>query len=152
MIQIVLRIAAAPGRVKEMIQALRSISALAQPQEGCAGCFLFADIGAPESLCYTEEWETEAHLQRQILSFRFTHLLWVMESASEPPHLLFHFVTHTRGLDYVEQVRSRGQNSTPPPEGEGRPSLSDGHEPLTAPKSDSETSPLAQLGTHKNSP
>ncbi len=110
MILVILRISAFPGRVMEMIQALRSIIALAQPQEGCAGCHLYVEIGAPASLYYAEEWETESHLEHQIRSNRFTRLLWVMESASEPPKLEFQFVSHTRGLDYVEQVRAFGNS------------------------------------------
>ena len=113
MVLVVLRIAAFPGRVMEMIQALRSIIASAQPQEGCAGCHLHVEIGAPASLFYTEEWETEMDLEHQIRSNRFTRLLWVMESASEPPKLEFQFISQTRGLDYVEQVRASADPDGP---------------------------------------
>ena len=36
----------------------------------------------------------------------FTRLLELLESAPEAPSLQFDFVTETRGLDYVEEVRN----------------------------------------------
>jgi hypothetical protein len=35
----------------------------------------------------------------------FTSLLAVMEAAKQPPEIHFDFVTTTRGLDYVAEVR-----------------------------------------------
>jgi hypothetical protein len=55
---------------------------------------------------YLEEWETEADVRRRVRSARFTSLLAVIESAQERPRVQFDFVTSTRGLDYVAQVRN----------------------------------------------
>ena len=55
---------------------------------------------------YLEEWTTEAELQRRVRSAAFTSLLAVLESAQGPPLVQFDFVTNTRGLDYVAEVRA----------------------------------------------
>jgi hypothetical protein len=64
---------------------------------------------------YVEEWATEEAMRRRVRSDRFTLLLEVLESASEAPGVQFDFVTETRGLDYVAEVRYRdGLLGTPP--------------------------------------
>jgi hypothetical protein len=40
-----------------------------------------------------------------VSSDRFTLVLSLLESVREPPHVQFDFVSTTRGLDYVAEVR-----------------------------------------------
>ena len=54
---------------------------------------------------YEEVWATEEAIRLRVQSEGFTRLLELLESAPEPPSLRFDFVTDTRGLDYVEEVR-----------------------------------------------
>jgi hypothetical protein len=54
---------------------------------------------------YAEEWATDADMRRRIGSSRFTSLLAVLESAREAPRVQFDFVSTSRGLDYVAEVR-----------------------------------------------
>jgi hypothetical protein len=54
---------------------------------------------------YLEEWDTEDAIRLHVRSERFTRLLEVLESAPAPPSVQFDFVTQTRGLDYVAEVR-----------------------------------------------
>jgi hypothetical protein len=82
-------------------------------EPGCQGCSAWTE---PDSTVhYVEEWMTEADLRRRVRSAQFTSVLAVMESAHEPPRLQFDFVTKTRGLDYVAEVRG-----APCPEPAGR--------------------------------
>ncbi len=57
---------------------------------------------------YVEQWATEADMRQRVLSDRFTSLLAILES-SDDPRVQFDFVTTTRGLDYVAQVRGELQ-------------------------------------------
>jgi hypothetical protein len=59
------------------------------------------------SVHYTEAWETEACVRERVASDAFTRLLAVMEASEEPPQVRFDFVTSTRGLDYIEEIRGR---------------------------------------------
>jgi hypothetical protein len=88
-----------------MIQALRSLMVPAQLDRGCGGCWLYVDAMDPRCFCYVEEWATPTDLEREIRSARFTRLLSVMEDAPKPPNLEFRFISKTRGLDYIEEVR-----------------------------------------------
>lgn len=106
MVFVWLEISAVPGRATEMIRALRSHMVQAQAEEGCVACHLYTEPDNSESICYTEEWETCELLESQIRSGRFARLLFVMESSAESPTLKFFFVSETRGLDYIEEVRS----------------------------------------------
>ena len=73
-------------------------------ESGCRGCSVWVD---PDStLQYVEEWDTEADMRQRVRSPRFTSLLGIIESADAPPRVQFDFVTTSRGLDYVAQVRS----------------------------------------------
>ena len=64
---------------------------------------------------YVEEWATEDAMRRRVRSQRFTRLLEVLESAPLPPRVEFDFVTETRGLDYVAEVRNIDGLLEPPP-------------------------------------
>ena len=88
--------------VQELLDAFRFVSVGTRLEPGCVGVSVWAD---PDwALHYFEEWETEADLRRRIRSDRFTSLLSIVESARDP-QIQFDFVTTTRGLDYVEEVR-----------------------------------------------
>jgi hypothetical protein len=56
---------------------------------------------------YVEEWATEEDMRARVRSDRFTSLLSVVETAREAT-VHFDFVTQTRGLEYVAEVRSQG--------------------------------------------
>ena len=54
---------------------------------------------------YEEEWATEEAMRLHVRSERFTQILEVLESVPKAPRVQFDFVSQTRGLDYVEEVR-----------------------------------------------
>jgi hypothetical protein len=89
-----------------MIQALRSLMLPIQLDRGCGGCHLYIDVSESNSLFYVEEWATQKDLEREMRSDRITRLLSIMESSPTPPVLEFRFVSHTRGLEYIAEVRS----------------------------------------------
>ena len=78
----------------------------ARLSRGCSRVELSAEVEKPDALCYLEEWDVEEELFVELRADRFTHLLELMECASEPPFLEFRFVTARRGLDYIESARS----------------------------------------------
>lgn len=90
--------------VQDLLDGLRFLMSGTRLEPGCRECSLWVD---PDSTVhYVEEWETEADMRQRVRSSRFTSLLGVIESANVPPRVQFDFVTSTRGLDYVAQVRS----------------------------------------------
>ena len=90
-------------RAHDLLEALRFLGLSARLEPGCLGCFSWAE---PDSTVhYVEEWETEADIRHRVRSDRFTSLLAVVESGTDP-RVQFDFVTQTRGLDYVEEARA----------------------------------------------
>lgn len=106
MIQFSLRLTSRPGGTHDMVKALRSVMLPTERKRGCQRCRLCADVGQPESLWYTEEWDAAEDLDQHIRSEQFSRLLAVIESAAKPPVIDFRLVSHLRGLDYIETVRA----------------------------------------------
>ena len=104
-VQLQLRIISAAGRIQQTIQALRSLMVPAQLDRGCSGCWLYVDNMDSRCLCYVEEWATSGRPGARDLLARFTLLLSVMEEAPKAPSLEFRFISQTRGLDYVKEIR-----------------------------------------------
>lgn len=87
----------------DLLEALRFLAVSTRLEPGCLGCSAWLD---PDSTVrWIEEWATEKDMRERVRSDRFTSLLAVVESAKEP-RVQFDFITATRGLDYVTEVRA----------------------------------------------
>lgn len=106
MVQVILQMTAHPRRTAEMIQALRSLMLPLAAAPGFVSCRLYMEAGVPDALCYIEEWRTTDDLDQQIRSSHCTRLLALMEEAAEKPDLRIHWIKDTKGLEYLEKVRS----------------------------------------------
>lgn len=95
---------ASPRDALEILETLRFLMPRTRLEPGCQECTAWADRDA--TVHYGEGWATEADARRRVRSEDFTSILSVMECASEPPRIQFDFVSLTRGLDFVEEVRS----------------------------------------------
>jgi quinol monooxygenase YgiN len=94
---------ASPRSAQDLLEALRFLLRTTRLEPGCLNCAVWSE---PDWIIhYEEEWATEDDIRRRIRSDRFTSLLSVVESAQELPRVQFDFVTATRGLDYVAEVR-----------------------------------------------
>jgi len=103
MIRLSVALQVSPRYVEDLLKAFRFLMLATRLESGCLGCTVWAD---PDSTVrYEEEWATEADIRRRIQSERFTSILSVIEAAQTPPRVQFDFVTTTRGLDYVAEVR-----------------------------------------------
>ena len=96
---------AASGRdAFELLETLRFLMTTTRLEQGCLDCAAWAERDC--TVHYGESWATEPDARRRIKSTGFTSLLGVMECATAPPLVRFDFVAETRGLDFVEEVRS----------------------------------------------
>jgi quinol monooxygenase YgiN len=92
--------------VQELVDAFRYLTVSTRIEPGCLGCSVWAEPDS--SVHYVEEWSTEDAIRRRVKSDRFTSVLALIESVRQPPHVQFDFVSTTRGLDYIEEVRHHG--------------------------------------------
>jgi len=111
MFQMCLRMIARPGRSLEVIKALRSIRHVAQMDRGFIEGRIYQEAGAPDSVCFEQEWSSESELKSHIRSSCFTDLLMLMETSPVEPILEIHSVNDVFGLKYVEAVRFSGRKT-----------------------------------------
>jgi hypothetical protein len=107
MVRLSVALNATSARVaQDLVDALRFIVLGTRLDSACLGCSAWTE---PDwTVHYVEQWATEADMRQRVLSDRFTSLLAILES-SDDPRVQFDFVTTTRGLDYVAQVRGELQ-------------------------------------------
>jgi quinol monooxygenase YgiN len=88
---------------QDLLDALRFVVLNTRLSSDCLECSAWSD---PDwTVRYVEAWPTEAHMRERVRSDRFTALLSVIETARDP-QVHFDFVSTTRGLDFVAEVRS----------------------------------------------
>ena len=103
MVRLSVSLTAASARsAQELLDALRFLVMSTRLEQGCLGCSAWTDPDG--TVRCVEEWATEHDMQRRVKSERFTSLLSVIESAKDA-QVQFDFVTRTRGIEYVAQVR-----------------------------------------------
>jgi len=94
------------GGIQQLLHALRFLALPTSFEPGCLGCRVLADDNDGSVVRYEEDWASEEALRLHVRSDRFTQLLEVLESVPEAPSVQFDFVSQTRGLDYIEEVRN----------------------------------------------
>ena len=106
MVRLTVALHAASGRsAQELFDTLKFLMASTRLEEGCQECHAWMD---PDfTVHYLERWASEEDIRRRVRSTNFTSLLSVMEHAREAPQIEFDFVTTTRGLDFVAEVRGQ---------------------------------------------
>ena len=90
---------------QQLVHALRFLASPTSLEPGCLGCRVWTEDSDASFVRYEEVWATEEAMRLRVRSEGFTRVLEVLESAPKAPSVQFDFVTETRGLDYVEEVR-----------------------------------------------
>jgi quinol monooxygenase YgiN len=88
---------------QDLLDAFQFLIPATRLEAGCLGCNVWRGPGT--TVHYTEEWTTEAAMRERVRSQSFTMLLAIIESVQQP-RVHFEFVTSTRGLDYLAEVRT----------------------------------------------
>jgi quinol monooxygenase YgiN len=106
MVRLAVALSAASMRAAEdLLEAFQFLVIGTRLERGCLGCSAWID---PDSTVhYIEEWITEEDMRTRVRSDRFTSVLAIVESAREA-NVQFDFVSVTRGLEYVAEVRNLG--------------------------------------------
>jgi quinol monooxygenase YgiN len=87
----------------DLVEAFQFLIPATRQEVGCLGCNVWRGPGL--TVHYTEEWTSEAAMRERVRSQAFTMLLAIVESVHQP-RVHFDFVTSTRGLDYLAEVRT----------------------------------------------
>ena len=92
------------GEVLELVKSLREPT---RAEPGCVDCYVYQDLHDENLIILEEVWESRADLDRHIRSHRYRYILALMETASKPPEVRFHTISHTAGMEVVKAARQR---------------------------------------------
>ena len=109
-----LRIPLSPDRRAEVIQILQSIQGPVSAQPGCAGCHIYEEKDPEAAVVLVERWETEATLEAHIPSEAYRRILCAIERSGSPPEVCFDFVSASKGMELIEQLRGYGERQRSP--------------------------------------
>jgi quinol monooxygenase YgiN len=103
-----------PGRRSDFLETMRGMLEPARVEMGCLSYRLYEDVENRNAFVLLEEWATQKDLERHIRTDNQRRLLALMDLLSEQPELRFNTVSHTAGMDLIEDVllsapRSKGE-------------------------------------------
>ena len=103
MVRLTVSLVASARSAPRLLHALRSLTAALRLRPGYLGCNTWMD--SDHTVHYEEDWATETDMRDRVVSEGFTRLLAVIEASEGLPQVQFNFVSKTRGLDYIAEVR-----------------------------------------------
>ena len=114
MIYSTIRIPLAPEKMAEVVGILRAVTERIRADPGCLACHLYQDVQDARVLMLEGRWKTEGDLIRHLRTEQCRKVLLVMEMAGSTPEVCFHTVTHTTGVETIEQARLGGSEARAP--------------------------------------
>jgi quinol monooxygenase YgiN len=93
-----------PERRSDLLETMRGMLEPARVERGCLGYRLYEDVENRNAFVLVEEWNTPKDLERHIRTDNQRRLLALMDLLSEQPELRFNTVSHTAGMDLIENV------------------------------------------------
>ena len=101
----------APGSRAAAVRTITAMTGLTKSKSGCLACDLYAHVDNDDMLQLVEKWDSAESLKRHIASEQYSFLLEALELSSETPMVEFHTVKDTKGLTFVEEIRSSKQSA-----------------------------------------
>lgn len=104
MILATLRMIVRPERRVDLLEAMRGMLEPARVERGCLSYRLYEEVENRNAFLLLEEWATPEDLEKHISTDNQRRLLSLMDLLSEQPDLRFDTVSHTAGMDLMENV------------------------------------------------
>ena len=104
MIQATLKMIVRPERRGDLLEAMRGMLEPARVERGCLSYGLYEDVENSNAFVLLEEWATQEDLEGHISKGNQRQLLALMDLMSEQPELRYNTVSHTAGMDLIENV------------------------------------------------
>jgi len=73
-------------------------------ERGCLSYRLYQDVEKNNAFVLLEEWSTQEDLEKHISKDNQRQLLALMDLLSEEPELRFNTISHTAGIELIENV------------------------------------------------
>jgi quinol monooxygenase YgiN len=93
-----------PERRSDLLETMRGMLEPARVERGCLSYRLYEDVDNRNAFVLVEEWETQQDLESHIRTENQQRLLALMDLLSDQSQLRFNTVSHTAGMDLIENV------------------------------------------------
>ena len=103
-ILVTLRMIVRPERRRDLLETMRGMLEPARVERGCLSYRLYEDIENRNAVVLVEEWKTQKDLESHIRTENQRRLLALIDLLSEQPELQFNTVSHTAGMNLIENV------------------------------------------------
>ena len=105
MIRSIVRMTLPAERLSEVTGILGPMAERTREERGCLACHLYRDALEEAVLTLEDTWASEADLDRHLRSDEYRQLLLVVELAQFPPEIRFDRVSHSTGINTIQQAR-----------------------------------------------
>jgi quinol monooxygenase YgiN len=96
-----------PDRRSDLLETIRGMFEPVRVERGCLSYRLYQDVENKNTFILLEEWKTQKDIEKHIRTDNQHRLLALMDLLSEQPELRFNTVSHTAGMELIEEVRDR---------------------------------------------
>ena len=105
MIRSTVRMALPAKKMSEALGILCPLAERTRVEPGCLECHVYKDAQEENVLMFEEIWQSEEDSNRHLRSHQYRELLLVMEMASAKPEARFDRVSHSTGIETIEEAR-----------------------------------------------
>jgi hypothetical protein len=71
----------------------------------CMGLWIIDRSHPCPHILYAEQWKSEEAIHEHIRSSLFRRILAVIELSSRAPEVCMYFISHTKGMDLIQELR-----------------------------------------------
>ncbi|MBA4374283.1 MAG: antibiotic biosynthesis monooxygenase [Thermodesulfovibrio sp.] len=96
-----------PEKRRDLLETLRGMLEPVRVERGCLSYHLYEDVEDKNTFILLEEWETQQDLESHLRTDHQRLLLTLMDLLSEKYELRFNTVSHTAGMELIENVLGR---------------------------------------------
>jgi len=111
---VTLKMIVRPEKRSDLLETMRGMLEPSRVERGCLSYRLYEDVENSNAFVLLEEWATQEDIEKHISKDNQRQLFALMDLLSEQPELRFNTVSHTSGMDLIENVLIRT-------EGPGKP-------------------------------
>ena len=106
-ILVTLRMIVKPEKRSDLLETMRGMLEPVRVERGCLSYRLYEDVEDKNAFVLLETWATQEDLESHIRTEKQQRLLSLMDFLSEQPELRFNTVSHTAGMDLIENVLNK---------------------------------------------
>ena len=101
---VTLRMIVRPEKRRDLLETLRGMLKPARVERWCMSYRFYEDIEDRNAFVLVEEWKTQKDLESHLRTDNQRRMLALMDLLSAEPALQFNTVSHTAGMDLIENV------------------------------------------------